>query len=59
MIQKISDIGQAIYYVKAKNYLYCLILEKGLPNMKRHGRVIKYQATTMEQSQICVSQQNY
>ena len=32
-------------------------MEKRLLNMKRHGRLIKYQATTTEQSQIFVSQQ--
>ena len=52
----ISDIGQACYYVQADNHSYYLIQEKRIPNLKRHGRVIKSQATTMERFQICVSQ---
>ena len=44
-IQTISDIGKACYYVQAENNLNCLIQEKLLPNLKRHGRVIKSQAT--------------
>ena len=57
MIQTISDIGQASSYVQAENKLNQLIREKRLPNLKRHGRVIKSQATTTERLQICVSQQ--
>ena len=53
----IEYIGQASSYAQAENHLYCLIKEKWLPNMKRHGRVIKAQATTTERSQICVSRQ--
>ena len=40
----ISDIGQACYYVQAEIHLDCIIREKRLPNLKRHGRVIKSQA---------------
>ena len=46
VIQVISDIGQANSYVQEENHLYYLIWEKRLPNLRRHGRVIKYQATT-------------
>ena len=53
----ISDIGQASYYVQAENHLDCLIWKKRLPNLKSRGRVIKYQATTTEQSHIFVSRQ--
>ena len=56
-IQTISDIVQACSCVQSENHLYCLIREKRLPNLKRHGRVIKYQATNMEWSHIYVSQQ--
>ena len=57
VIQIISDIGQAISYVQVENHLDHPIREKRLPNMKRHGRVIKAQAMTTERLQICVSQQ--
>ena len=56
MIQAISDIVQASYYVQAENHLGYLIREKWVPNLKRHGQVIKAQETTTERSQICVSQ---
>ena len=57
VIQTISDIGQASYYVQAENHLDYLIWEKRLPNMKRGGRMAKSHATTTERSQMCVSQQ--
>ena len=57
VIQVISDIRQENYYVQAENHLYSLIWGNRLTNMKRHGRVIKYQATTTKKSQICMSQQ--
>ena len=56
VIQTISYIVQASSHIKAENNLDCLIWEKRLPNMKRHGRVTKSQATTLERSQIFVSQ---
>ena len=57
VIHMISDIGQASSYVQAENQLDYFIREKRLPNLKRHGRVIKSQATIKERSRICVSQQ--
>ena len=56
VINTISDIGQASSYVQAENHFYFLIMEKRLPNIKRHGQVIKSQSTTMERLQLCVSQ---
>ena len=53
----ISDIVKASYNVQAENHSYYLIQEKQLPNMMRHRRLIKAQATTTERLQICVSQQ--
>ena len=47
-IQIISDRGQANYYVQAENNLDCLILEKWLSNLKRHGRVIQAQEMIKE-----------
>ena len=47
-IQVISDIGQENSYVQSDNHLNYLIPEKQLPNMKRHGWVIKAQARTTE-----------
>ena len=44
VIQTISDIGKACSYVQAEIHLDCIIREKRLPNLKRHGRVIKSQA---------------
>ena len=41
VIQTISDIGQASSYFQSENHLDCLIWGKQLPNLKRHGRVIK------------------
>ena len=46
VIQTISDIGQASSFVQDVNHLDYLIWYNCLPNMERHGRVIKYQATT-------------
>ena len=57
VIQNILDIGQASSCVQAENHSYYLIQEKQLPNMMRHGRVIKAQAKTTERLQICVLQQ--
>ena len=50
VIQTISDIGKASSYVQAENHLNYLIREKRLPNLKWHGRVIKSQEMTIEQS---------
>ena len=47
-IQVISDIGQENSYVQSDNHLNDLIPEKQLPNMKRHGWVIKAQEKTTE-----------
>ena len=56
-IQYISDIGQANYSVQADNHLDYLIREKKLPNLKRHGWLMQSKVTTMELSNICLSQQ--
>ena len=56
-VQVISDIEQDNYFVQAENHLDYLIREKWLPNSKRIGQVIKYQVTTIDRSQIFVSQQ--
>ena len=48
VIQGMSYMGQSSSYVQADNHLDHLIWEKRLPNLKRHGRLIKYQATNME-----------
>ena len=57
VIQTISDIKWTSYYDQAENQLDHLIWEKRLPDLKRHGQVIKFQATTTKRSQICVSHQ--
>ena len=55
LLQTISDIGKASYYVQAGNHFYYIIREERLPNLKRHEQVIKYQVMTKEGPQICVS----
>ena len=45
-------------FVQADNHLDYLIWTNRLIRFKRRGRVVAYQATTTERSQICVSQ-NY
>ena len=57
VIQVISELGQAKLFVQAENNLDYLIREKRLAHLKRLGRVVAAQATTTEQTQICVSQQ--
>ena len=57
LIQVISELDQAKSFVKAENHLDYLIRAKRLTHLKRLGRVVSYQATTTERSQICVSQQ--
>ena len=57
VIQTISDIGQAYYYVQSENHLYYIIWERRLTNMKSYGQVTKYQAAPTEKPHICVSQQ--
>ena len=56
MIQVISYIGQAKSFAQEENKLNYLIRAKRLTHLKRLGRVAAFQATTIEQSQICVSQ---
>ena len=56
VINMISDIGKEISYVQSDNHLDSLILSKRLTNIIRHGRVIKYHATTTERLHIFVSQ---
>ena len=46
VIQILSDIGQANYYVQEDNHLDCLTRENRLPNMKRHRQVFQAQAKT-------------
>ena len=48
VIQVISDIGQASYYLQAYKHLDSLIKEKWLPSLKRSGWVMQSQATTTE-----------
>ena len=48
VIQVISDIGQGNFNAQADNHLDYLIQEKRMQYIKRHGRVIKSQTTTME-----------
>ena len=57
MIQVISELGQAKLFFQAENHLDYLIWAKRLTHLKRLGRVVSAQATTTEQSHICVSQQ--
>ena len=52
MIQVILDTGQENSHVQAENHLDFLSRENRMPNLKRHGRVIKDQVTTTELSQI-------
>ena len=56
VIQVISEIGQANSFVQTENHLEYLIQEKRLTHLKRLGMVVSDQATTTEQSHICVSQ---
>ena len=56
VIQVISDIGKANYFFQAENHLECIIRAKGLTHLKRRGRTVRSQTTTIERSQIFVSQ---
>ena len=57
VIQVISDLGQVKFFVQAENHLDYLIRAKRLTHLKRLGGVVASQTTTLELSQICVSQQ--
>ena len=57
MIQVISELVQEKSFVQAEKHLYYPIQMKRLLHLKRLGRVVESQATTTEQSHICVSQQ--
>ena len=57
VIQVISELDQEKLFVQEENHLDYLIRVKRLTHFKRLGRVFSAQATTTEQSQICVSQQ--
>ena len=57
VINVISYITQANYFVQADSHSDYLIWEEQLPNLNSRGQVTKAQAMTTEQSQICVLQQ--
>ena len=56
MIQVISELRQAKLFVQAYNHFDYLIMAKRLKHLKRLGQLVTDQETTIELSNICVSQ---
>ena len=56
VIQVISELGQEKLFVQSDNHMDYLIQAKRLTHFKSLGRVVAAQTTTIELSQIYVSQ---
>ena len=57
MIQVISDLVYEKLFIQEENHVDYLIWVNQMTHFKRLRRLVKAQAMTIEQSQICVSQQ--
>ena len=55
IIQVISDVGQADYYIKSENHVDYLIQEGRLPNLKRGGWVINSGKDFITITDLCVT----